>query len=87
MCVAQLVKWPTIHFGSGHYLRFMGSSPVLNSVLTGESMLGFLLSPSLSLLPCSFYLKIIKKKKKRTWQIFKSLNIESLLIFLSKKKS
>ena len=66
--VAQLVKGPTLDFGSGHDLMFVSLSPVLGSVLTVWSLLG-ILSLSLSLfLPCSLSLSRINK-------IFKILHI------------
>ena len=34
---AQLVKHPTLDFGSGYDLRVLGLSPVVGSVLIGES--------------------------------------------------
>ena len=35
--VAQLVERPNLHFGSGHDLRVMGSSPVSSSMLSMET--------------------------------------------------
>ena len=35
--MAQLVKHPTFDFGSGHDLRVMRRSPMLGSMLSGES--------------------------------------------------
>ena len=35
--VAQLVKHPTLDFGSGHDLRVLGSSPISGPMLSRES--------------------------------------------------
>ena len=35
--MAQLVKRPTLDFGSGQDLKVVGSSPTLGSTLSGES--------------------------------------------------
>ena len=49
-CVAQLVKCPTLDFGSGYDLTVREFSPVSGAVLTPWSLLG-LLSRSFSLCP------------------------------------
>jgi len=36
-CVAQLVRWLTLDFHSGHDLGVLGLGPALGSVLGGES--------------------------------------------------
>ena len=54
--VAQLVTCPTLDFGSGHKVTVLSSSPMSDSVLTVQSLLGI---PSLPLrlsLPCSLCL-------------------------------
>ena len=48
--MAQSVKRPTLDFSSGHDLRFVSSSPALDSMLKVQSLLG-ILSLSLSLCP------------------------------------
>lgn len=72
--VAQLVKFPTLDFGSGHDLKVLRSSPVSGSALGGESARDSL-SPSpsdpLSVPSPAFSLsnkyinKIFQKKKRR----------------------
>ena len=44
--MAQSVKQPTLGFGSGGDLGVLGLSSALDSALSGESALGFSLSPS-----------------------------------------
>ena len=43
--MAQSVERPTLDLGSGHDPRVAGSSPVLGSVLTVQSLLGILSLP------------------------------------------
>ena len=50
--MAQLVKRPTLDFGSGHDPRAVGSSPASGSALTVRGLLGILSLPlSVSLSP------------------------------------
>jgi len=63
--VAQLVKPPTLGFGSGHDVRVVGSSPKMGSCWVW--CLLKILSPSFSLPPphmCVLSLSQKKKKKK-----------------------
>ena len=60
--MAQLVKCPTLGFGSGHDLRVMGSSLEPGSLLSGESAqdsLSLTLPLSLSLPACMHSLCLI----------------------------
>ena len=66
--VAQLVKHPSLDFGSDHDLRMLGSSPALGSALSCLRFQGFSFPPSLPLLMlslafvCSLSLKTKNKK-------------------------
>ena len=62
--MARSVKHPTLDFGSGRDLMFVGSSPVWGSALTAWSPLGILSLPPSLPLPCphSLFLKINKLK-------------------------
>ena len=56
--VAELVKWPTLNFSSGHDLRVLGLSPMSGSTFNGESAwYSLFLSLPLPILLLSFSLK------------------------------
>ena len=74
--MAQSVKPPTLGFSSGHDLRVLGSSPISESLLSGEYAWRFSLSLSLPPLACSCSLSIFqinKSFKKRKFKM-RSLN-------------
>ena len=76
--MAQLVKRPTLDFGSGHDLMVHGFKPCLSPVLSVQSLLG-VLSLSLSLsLPQN---KRKNNKRKKTIQLFQH-NLLKRLSFL-----
>ena len=61
MWVVQSVKHPTLGFGSGHDLRVLGWSPMLGSLLSGESdcLPLSLLLPTLTLSKINIFLKTV----------------------------
>ena len=66
--MAQLVKHPTLGFGSGHDLTVVVLSPVVSSVLNIEpawDSLSYSLSLSLSLVHALSLTKEQKKKKRK----------------------
>ena len=64
--MAQLVKHPSLDFGSGHDLRVLGLSPASGSTLRGESEDSFSLSLPLSPTPSTFSQIDKSKKKEKT---------------------